>query len=295
MLDLKKLINDYYGFGSSIIVPYSKKLTNGKIVNISKYSGLVSVLKRRDSKRIAEEWSKKIFGKKFSQSQYTSRIPAVIARHVYVLETMLSVLNLRSKYLCDFGAGEGEFLKMFLKKKIPSNIFAIEPSKKNCNILKKNKIKNFQGTIEEYFLKKNNKKKFDVVTLMWTLCNTSNAFDVIKCASELVKKNGHIVVAESSRILVPYKKPIQMYFGKNNPDLHPFHFSKNSLSNLLILNKFRPIFINRYIDSDYLLIIAKKVNKIEKERIIIDNYHKVKNFFKSWYRESAKYKSELIL
>jgi hypothetical protein len=130
---------------------------------------------------------------------------------------------------------------------------------------------------------------------MWTLCNTSNAFDVIKCASELVKKNGYIVVAESSRILVPYKKPIQMYFGKNNPDLHPFHFSKNSLSNLLILNKFRPIFINRYIDSDYLLIIAKKVNKIEKERIIMDNYRKVKNFFKSWHRESTKYKSELIL
>ncbi len=295
MVNLKKLINDYIGVGSSIIVPYSKKLTNGKEVNISKYSGLVSVVKRRDSKRIAEEWSKKIFGKKFSQSQYTSRIPAVIARHVYVLETMLSVLNLRSKSLCDFGAGEGEFLKMFLKKKISSNIFAIEPSKKNCNILKKNKIKNFQGTIEEYFLKKNNKKKFDVVTLMWTLCNTSDAFDVIKCASELVKKNGYIVVAESSRILVPYKKPIQMYFGKNNPDLHPFHFSKNSLSNLLILNKFRPIFINRYIDSDYLLIIAKKVNKIEKEKIIMDNYRKVKNFFKSWYRESAKYKSELIL
>jgi hypothetical protein len=130
---------------------------------------------------------------------------------------------------------------------------------------------------------------------MWTLCNTSNAFDVIKCASELVKKNGYIVVAESSRILVPYKKPIQMYFGKNNPDLHPFHFSKNSLSNLLIINKFRPIFINRYIDSDYLLIIAKKVNKIEKERIIMDDYLMVKNFFKLWYRESAKYKSELIL
>ena len=50
MLNLKKLINDYYGVGSSIIVPYSKKLTNGKEVNISKYSGLVSVVKRRDSK-----------------------------------------------------------------------------------------------------------------------------------------------------------------------------------------------------------------------------------------------------
>ena len=294
MLNLNKIINDYYGIGENITVPYSKKLTNGKEVNISKYSGLVSVAKRRDSQKIAEEWSKKVFGKKFSQSQYTSKIPAVIARHVYVLETMLSILNLKSKFLCDFGAGEGEFLKMFLKKKKSSKVFAIEPSKKNCDILKKNKIKNFQGTIEEYFSKKNN-KKFDVVTLMWTLCNTSNCFDVIKCASELVKKNGYIVVAESSRILVPYKKPIQMYFGKNDPDLHPFHFSKNSLSNLLILNKFRPVFINRYIDSDYLVIIAKKINKIEKRKIVLDNCHEVKNFFTSWYKESKKYKSELIL
>ena len=130
---------------------------------------------------------------------------------------------------------------------------------------------------------------------MWTLCNTSNCFDVIKCASELVKKNGYIVVAESSRILVPYKKPIQMYFGKNDPDLHPFHFSKNSLSNLLILNKFRPVFINRYIDSDCLLIIAKKINKIEKTRIVLDDCYEIKNFLKSWYKESRKYKSELIL
>ena len=99
MLNLKKLINDYYERGNNIIIPYAKKLTNGKQVNISKYSGLVSVVNRRDSKIIAEEWSNKIFGKKFSQSQYTSRIPAVIARHVYVLETMLSVLNLRSKSL----------------------------------------------------------------------------------------------------------------------------------------------------------------------------------------------------
>ena len=294
MLNLDKIIKDYYGIGENIIVPYSKKLTNGKEVNISKYSGLVSVVKRRNSKKIAEEWSKKIFGKKFSQLQYTSKIPAVIARHVYVLETMLSILNLKSKFLCDFGAGEGEFLKMFLKKKISSKVFAIEPSKKNCDILKKNKIKNFQGTIEKYFSKKNN-EKFDVVTLMWTLCNTSNCFDVIKCASELVKKNGYIVVAESSRILVPYKKPIQMYFGKNDPDLHPFHFSKNSLSNLLILNKFRPVFINRYIDSDYLVIIAKKINKIEKKKIVLDNCHEVKTFFKLWYKESKKYKSELIL
>ncbi len=292
MINISKLINDYYGQGKTILVPYSQKLTGGNEVNISKYSGLVSVTKRRSSEEIAKDWSEKVFGKKFSKSKYTSKIPAVIARHTYVMETILSQLNLKSKSICDFGAGEGEFLKM-LKKKINFFPFGIEPSKKNCFLLKKNRIKYFQGTVEQYN-KSENKKKFDVITIMWTLCNTSNSFEIIKTASELINKNGYIVLAESSRILVPFKKPIQMYFGKNNPDLHPFHFSKNSLSNILILNKFRPIYINRYIDSDYILIIAKKIEKINKNKIKLDDYKKVKNFFKRWYQESQRYKSEII-
>ena len=158
---------------------------------------------------------------------------------------------------------------------------------------KKNKIKNFLGTVEDYY-KTKNKKKFDIITAMWTLCNTSNSFEVIKIASNLIKENGYIVIAESSRIMVPFKKPIQMYFGKNNPDLHPFHFSKNSLSNILLLNKFKPVYINRYIDSDYIVIIAKKIKKVEKKKIKVDNYLKVKNFFKRWYKESLNYKHEII-
>ena len=292
MINCLKLMNDYYGKGKTILVPYSKKLTGGYEINISKYSGLVSVIKRRDSIKIAKEWSEKVFGKNFSKSSYTSKIPAVIARHTYVMETILSKLNLKSKSVCDFGAGEGEFLKM-LKKKINFFSYGIEPSKKNCKLLTKNRIENFQGTVEQYNEIKN-KKKFDVITVMWTLCNTSNSFEIIKIASNLIKKNGYIIIAESSRILVPFKKPIQMYFGKNNPDLHPFHFSKNSLSNILLLNKFRPIYINRYIDSDHIIIIAKKIKKVEKNKIKLDNYLKVKNFFERWYRESQKYKAEVL-
>ena len=36
-------------------------------------------------------------------------------------------------------------------------------------------------------------KKFDVITLMWTLCNTSNCLDIIKISNKLLKKNGYIV------------------------------------------------------------------------------------------------------
>jgi len=293
MNKIKKIIEDFDGTSESIIVPNSKKLTKGYELNISKFSGLVSVINRRSSKQIADTWSNKIFGNKFSKDKYTAKIPAVVARHIYVLETIIDKINLKNKKVCDLGAGEGQFFELFRKKKLKSELFAIEPSKKNCRLLSGKKIKNFNGTVEDYNNQKN-KKSFDIITLMWTLCNTSNCREIIKIANNLLKKNGYIVIAESSRMLVPFKKPIQMYFGKGNPDIHPFHFSKNSLMNLLIINKFKPIYVNRYIDSDYLLIIAKKDNKINEKLIKLDNYQKVKSFFKRWYKESFNYKEDLI-
>ena len=298
MINLLKLVNDYRGIGESIVVPNSRKLTNGFEINISKYSGLVSVLKRRSSKKIANIWSQNIFAKKFSDKKsfgkfYTAKIPAVIARQTYCLETILLKLKIKSKSICDIGAGEGDFLKMLNKRKIASNLFAIEPSKRNCQQLTRNKIKNFQGTIED-FSNQNQKFFFDILTVMWTMCNTSDPNEVLKSAHKLCKKNGYIVIAESSRILVPFKKPIQMYIGKGNPDNHAFHFSKNSLCNLLVLNKFRPVYVNRYIDSDCLLVIAKKINYIETKNLKVDNFKKVKLFFSDWYKDSKKYKSELL-
>ena len=293
MISIQKLIDDFQGIGRFITVPHSQKLTGGYKVNISKYSGLVSVIKRRGSKEISDEWSKKIFGKKFTRSTYTAKVPAVIARQTYVLETLIAQLKVKNKSLCDLGAGEGDFLNMLKKKKLTTNIFAVEPSIKNCNLIAKNKIKNFCGTVED-FAKKKSVKQFDILTMMWTLCNTSNANDIINSANKLCKKNGYLLIAESSRILVPYKKTIQMYFNKGNPDLHPFHFSKNSLCNLLILNKFKPVFINRFMDSDSLVVIAKKINFIEKKKLKLDNYKKVKSFFSSWYNDSKKYKSEIL-
>lgn len=293
MLSIKKLINDFNGLGEFIKVPHSEKLTGGYEVNICKYSGLVSVINRRTSEEIADEWSKKIFAKKFQNQRYTAKVPAVVARQTYVLETLMAQLAVKNKSVCDLGAGEGDFLNMLKNKKITSKLFAVEPSLKNCKLLSKNRIKNFCGTVEE-FAKKKNAKQFDILTMMWTLCNTSNCIDVISAANKLCKNNGYILIAESSRILVPYKKPIEMYFHKGNPDTHAFHFSKNSLSNLLIINRFKPVYINRYIDSDCLVILAKKVKSINEDNLKIDNFKKVKNFFSSWYNDSKKYKSELI-
>ena len=139
MILVSKLIKDFTGLGKSIKVPHSFKLTGGYDVNISKYSGLVSVVKRRSSKEIADEWSQKIFGKKFSKLTYTAKVPAVIARQTYVLETLIAQLTVREKTLCDLGAGEGDFLNMLKNKNITNKLFAVEPSLKNCKQLTKNK------------------------------------------------------------------------------------------------------------------------------------------------------------
>ena len=85
------------------------------------------------------------------------------------METILLKLKIKSKSICDVGAGEGDFLKMLNERKISSNLFAIEPSKRNCQQLTENKIKNFQGTIEN-FSDQNKKKLFDILTVMWTMC-----------------------------------------------------------------------------------------------------------------------------
>ncbi len=289
MIDIKKLTDDFLGLGGYIDVPNSKKLTGGKSINILKYSGLVSVVNRRSSKKIAAEWSKN-FGK---NKNYNSRLPAVVARQTYTAETIQSKLNLKNKSLVDLGAGEGNFLEILKAKKIFRNLLGVEPSGKNCKKMKKQGIKSFKGTIEDFSLRKS--KKFDAATLLWTLCNCSHPINIIKSASKILRKNGYIIVAEGSRILVPYKKPIQMYFGrKQAPDMHPFHFSKNSLINLLALNKFKIVYINRYIDSEYLLVIAKKTNIIQKKYIKLDNYKIVKKFFENWYKHSLNYKKEIV-
>ena len=72
----------------------------------------------------------KSFFKKFENAKYTSKIPAVISRLTYVVETIIKEINTNNKTLCDIGAGEGDFLKIFKNKKILKKLIGVEPSKK---------------------------------------------------------------------------------------------------------------------------------------------------------------------
>ena len=137
---------------------------------------------------------------------------------------------------------------------------------------------------------KNKSLKIDVGILTWTLCNCSEPLDVVESLSKNIKKNGFLIVAESSRILVPFKKPIQNYFNKKKltGNYHPWHWSYNSLTNIFKVYGFELISSNRYWDEDNLILIFKN-SKLKQTQFKFDNYKKVSDFLLRWFKESLKY------
>ena len=200
---------------------------------------------------------------------------------------------------CDFGTGEANF-PFLLKKQLKNiNIILTEYSKLNFNFFQRkfkkaniNIKKSFLGSIEDFNQLKNN-KTIDFASLNWTLCNCSNPIKVLQSINNSLVDKGFLMIAESSRILVPFKKPIYNYFNsKFKSSYHPWHFSYNSLQNLLEICNFRVVFANRYYDENDLFIICQKQDKkYHKPKIIIDNCKKIIEFFRRWKIESNLYKS----
>lgn len=291
-LNKNKIIDDFRGLGDMIEISCSKFYTGGQSLYICKNSGLVRAKNLRTSEQIANAWSNEVYDTNFGNKTYTARVPAVKARQTYVTDFIDSNIGLSGKNICDIGAGEGQFFEIIQQNKYQTSCFGIEPSTKNSEEIKKKGFECFCGTIEEYAQSKNfTQKKFDVITIMWTLVNTASCLDMVKLAYDMLKPGGYIVVAEGSRILVPFKKPLNYYFSKLPVDLHPYHFSANSLSNLLKVNGFQVERLNSFIDTDYLCILAKKDQKIHEEEYEVDDYKQVESFFQRWHLETQNFYS----
>lgn len=246
----------------------------------------------------------KVFSNKIDliNQKYTSFNPIMNSRHYYGVKFLQEFLTLKklkkqSLNICDFGAGEGQFSLLLKKEKEFQGCYVIltEYSKSNTNLIKKN-FKNqnidihklFNGSIED-FNKVENIDTIDIGVLNWTLCNCVNPINVLNSIHNSLKKKGLLMIGESSRLLVPFKKVINNYFNsKFKSFLHPWHFSYNSLSNLLEICNFRIVYSNRYYDENDMFVIAKKIDKkYHKPLIRIDNYINVINFFKRWKKESS--------
>ena len=285
-----KLIDDFKGVGEMIEISSSKLYTGGQSLYVCKNSGLVRAKYLRTAEQIAKAWSDEVYGSNFDGETYTARVPAVKARQTYVADFADMHLDLKDKNICDIGAGEGQFFEIISGENYKANCYGIEPSEKNCKQLSKKGFDCFTGTIENYIESNNySQNKFDVITIMWTLVNSASCLDMVNAAYQMLKPGGHIVVAESSRILVPFKKPLSYYFSKLPVDLHPFHFSANSLTNLLKLSGFKIKHINRYIDTDYLCLIAEKKDGFYNNSFEVDDYNNVISFFERWHLETDTY------
>lgn len=279
---------DVCGTTDAIEVPHAREYTENQPIHICTHCGFVYVKQRRSAKEIADTWANEWYGNK--DNGYTAHIPAVKARQTYVADFIDVGLGLKGKEVCDIGAGEGSFLKM-VRDEYGARVFGIEPSHTNCSQMTQMGISNFDGTIEEYIASDQSKNyKADIVTIVWTLENCLSCRDMLAGAYSILKDGGSVVVATGSRILVPFKKPLNYYLDPNFVDTHCFRFSANTLRGILAVSGFEVTQMNRYIDSDWLCAIAQKRPVGAHIFWEKDDCRSVADFFERWHKETAFYR-----
>lgn len=287
---------DICGSANRTIIESLNFYTDNQPVCVCNNCGFVYVPERRSFEEIAAAWSEEIFTTADAPSAmdlFTATRPAIRARLIFILETIDQELGLKGKSLCDIGAGEGVFLDYAQRLKKEADLFGVEPSAINCQLMDQLGVRNFVGTIEEYInAPEAALNSFDIVTIMWTVEASHDCKLTLNAAWDLLKPGGHLVVGTGSRLLAPFKKPLQFYVNADPADTHCFRFSPNSLSNLMQVTGFNPVFTNRYIDNDVLCMIGQKTEKGKHIELVKDNAQEVMEFFDRWARDSQKYFAE---
>jgi len=273
---------DLCGSDDPIEVPRAREFTGDQPIHICRTCGFVYVRERRPAAAIAASWSNDIYG-----SGYTAKIPAITARLTYVAELVDSQVGLAGKRVCEIGAGEGEFLSL-ARARGAKDVFGIEPSEANCRLMEQAGIRSFAGTIED-FEDVESDELFDMVVILWTLENCQDCRRMLASARSLLRDGAHLVVATGSRILVPFKKPIQMYFSDHPADIHAFRFSANTLQGFMRVAGFEIAFVNRFLDHDVLCVIGEAGQREARERGEDDAFLDVFTFFERWYVDSTVY------
>ena len=110
---------------------------------------------------------------------------------------------------------------------------------------------------------------------------------MLDAAHGLLRDGGHLVVATGSRILVPFRKPLHLYLSTNPADTHCFRFSAHTLGGLMAVSGFRPVHVNRYIDTDYLVMIGERTDRSRPIPWERDDARAVIDFFRRWDKETG--------
>jgi ubiquinone/menaquinone biosynthesis C-methylase UbiE len=238
-------------------IKVAKHYTGDQPLHVCKVCGMVQVLDRRTSQEIYEDWIDQMPG----DDVYLSADAAVAARHAFVM----SFMGFDDHTIIDIGGGSGSFAH-------------------RVELETDSSVDSYDGMAEDI----DGLTEYDVATILWTLENCGSANAVIEAAHRVTSDDGCIVVATGSRILVPFKKPLQFYLGKAPLDLHPWRFSANTLVALLMKHGYKVVETNRYIDSDYLVVVARKAD-MAGEISLSDNFTQVIDFFDRWHEESLHY------
>ncbi|MBM3993184.1 MAG: class I SAM-dependent methyltransferase [Planctomycetes bacterium] len=290
---------DICGCINAVEIPAARIYTGGHPIHVCTGCGLVHCRDRRSSEEIAALWSREIYGapdgdekgrgelSAGAMQRYSALTPFVRARHVFVAEMIDQLIGLNGKRVVDVGAGQGEFLRL-LRTEYGAQVFGVEPSEVNCGRMQQLGIDNFCGTAEAFAASA--ASLYEVATIVWTLENCQSCAAVIDATYRSLDDGGHIVVATGSRILVPFKKPLQYFFSNTLPqDTHPFYFSNNTLTGALARAGFEVVHRNRFIDSDYLVLIARKTDRSRPIAWERDDPGAVLDFFDRWHRETQAY------
>jgi ubiquinone/menaquinone biosynthesis C-methylase UbiE len=283
---MKYIYEDEFSTVSDNAIPLDfleKYLPSGDSIHVNPITGFVTSSRSMSAENVAKYWSEIIFPNK-SEESYSAYNPFAQARLFYVMQSIAKFLNFNKETnlrICDFATGEGVLLSLLRNNYPRLKISGTEHSSVLVESLKSNGFDVYIKTLGAQ-TSMSNKEQFDISTLTWTL---ANAIDPLACLRDVVedtKTGGYVCVAESSRILVPFRKSLNDYFSKTLPaDLHPSNFSANTLKLLMQLAGLEIVFINRYFDSDVLMIVGKKVSH-QVEPKFFDDQMQVVKFMREW-------------
>lgn len=275
---MEHIIQDFSGSGeSTIIESLSKYVSDKDAVSIAHATGLVFCSNRSSTE--GAEWDAYYDHHREPSKTYRPQSPIMRSRHALIQHT-LEGISRPDIEIIDIGAGDGVLKKNFPNAK---RYFAVEPSNVCCDQLNRKGIENFNGSLSEFVEKDDS--KFDLAIMSWVLCNTQNCLQTISLAQKVLRQGGLILVAESSRINVPFKKPCFNVFPPNSSNVHPWFFSANTLRLLLGVSGLNPIYINRYWDQNDLIVIAKKEPVSPEVFLLRDDYLSTIDFFKRWVED----------